>query len=156
MKLTHLFIATLVLSACILQACSNSTGNDLSADDEAFLSENADRDDVTVTSTGLQYRVITEGSGPSPTSVSTVEVHYRGRLVNGNEFDSSYRRGEPAVFPLQNVIPGFREGITLMKVGATYEIVIPGPLGYGENPPQGSGIHRNATLIFEVSLLDIL
>ena len=121
----------------------------------AFLEENAQRDSVTVTESGLQYRVIEEGSGVSPSAEDEVEVHYRGRLINGEEFDSSYSRGETATFPLNQVIPGWTEGLQLMSEGATYEFFIPADLGYGDNPPPGSIITPGSVLIFEVELIDV-
>lgn len=120
-----------------------------------FLEENAQKEDVQVTDSGLQYRVIEEGSGVSPSETSEVEVHYRGTLTNGEEFDSSYERGETATFPLNRVIPGWTEGLQLMKEGATYEFFIPGELGYGNNPPPGSIIKPGSVLIFEVELIDV-
>lgn len=121
----------------------------------AFLEENAEREDVTVTESGLQYRVIEEGSGDSPTAEDTVEVHYRGRLISGEEFDSSYDRGQTATFPLNGVISGWTEGLQYMSEGATYEFFIPSELGYGENPPPGSIITPGSVLIFEVELIDV-
>ncbi|MEX0662529.1 MAG: FKBP-type peptidyl-prolyl cis-trans isomerase [Balneolaceae bacterium] len=120
-----------------------------------FLEENAQNDDVEVTESGLQYRVIEEGSGDSPSETSEVEVHYRGTLVNGEEFDSSYERGETVTFPLNGVIPGWTEGVQLMTEGSTYEFFIPGELGYGNNPPPGSIIKPGSVLIFEVELIDV-
>jgi len=120
-----------------------------------FLEENALRDDVQVTDSGLQYRVIEEGTGASPSETSEVEVHYRGTLIDGEEFDSSYERGETATFPLNRVISGWTEGLQLMSEGATYEFFIPGELGYGNNPPPGSIIKPGSVLIFEVELIDV-
>lgn len=121
----------------------------------AFLEENAQRDDVTVTESGLQYRVIEEGSGDSPTADDTVEVHYRGTLISGEEFDSSYSRNQTATFPLNGVISGWTEGLQYMREGATYEFFIPSELGYGDNPPPGSIINAGSVLIFEVELIDV-
>lgn len=120
-----------------------------------FLEENAQKEDVHVTESGLQYRVIEEGSGEQPTAEDEVEVHYRGTLISGEEFDSSYERGDPATFPLGQVIPGWTEGVQLMREGATYEFFVPSELGYGNNPPPGSPIEPGSVLIFEVELLDI-
>ncbi len=120
-----------------------------------FLEENAQRDDVQVTDSGLQYRVIEEGSGVKPSATSEVEVHYRGTLINGEVFDSSYERGQTATFPLNRVISGWTEGLQLMSEGATYEFFIPGELGYGNNPPPGSVIKPGSVLIFEVELIDV-
>jgi len=123
------------------------------ADAKAFLDENAKTEGVTVTESGLQYSVITEAEGPKPVAEDTVTVHYTGTLTDGTVFDSSVERGEPAKFPLNRVIPGWTEGVQLMSVGEKYKFVIPSELGYGE---QGAGsIPANATLIFEVELLDI-
>lgn len=120
---------------------------------QTFLAENAKRDGVTVTESGLQYEVLTDADGEKPAAEDTVTVHYSGTLVDGTVFDSSIERGEPATFPLNQVIPGWTEGVQLMPVGAKYKLVIPSELGYGE---AGAGtIPGNAVLIFEVELLDI-
>ncbi len=121
----------------------------------AFLEENAQKDDVSVTESGLQYRVIEEGTGVRPTAEDEVEVHYRGTLLSGEEFDSSYERGETATFPLNRVITGWTEGLQLMTEGSTYEFFIPADLAYGSNPPPGSIIPPGAVLIFEVELIDV-
>lgn len=120
-----------------------------------FLQENAQREDVHVTESGLQYRVIEEGTGERPTSSSTVRVHYRGTLIDGEEFDSSYD-GDPVEFPLNNVIAGWTEGVQLMREGATYELYLPSELGYGNTPPRGSIINPGSVLIFEVELIEIV
>lgn len=122
---------------------------------EEFLKENAEKEDVMVTDSGLQYRVIEEGTGESPTAEDEVEVHYRGTLISGVEFDSSYERGETATFPLNRVIPGWTEGLQLMREGATYEFYVPSELAYGNNPPPGSPIEPGSLLIFEVELIDV-
>lgn len=121
---------------------------------EAFLAANADKEGVTVTDSGLQYRVITEGDGASPNAEDRVTVHYRGKLINGVEFDSSYARGEPASFGLGQVIPGWTEGVQLMNEGAKYEFFVPSDLAYGEQGRPGP-IGPNSTLIFEVELLEV-
>jgi len=120
-----------------------------------FLEENAQNEDVMVTESGLQYRVIEEGTGTQPTAEDEVEVHYRGTLITGEEFDSSYERGQTATFPLNRVIPGWTEGLQLMREGATYEFFVPSELGYGNNPPPGSPIQPGSVLIFEVELIDV-
>jgi FKBP-type peptidyl-prolyl cis-trans isomerase len=102
----------------------------------------------------LQYKVIKEGTGPKPKSTDVVKVHYRGTLLDGTEFDSSYKRGEPVEFPLDQVIKGWTEGLQLMTVGSKYQLFIPAALAYGE--PGNRGIPPNSTLIFEVELLEIV
>ena len=120
---------------------------------EAFLAENAKKDGVTVTASGLQYRVSTEGAGDAPKATDTVKVHYEGRLISGDVFDSSIARGEPVSFPLNGVIPGWSEGVQLMKVGSKFEFTIPSALAYG---PSGTGpIPPNSVLVFDVELLEI-
>jgi FKBP-type peptidyl-prolyl cis-trans isomerase FklB len=119
-----------------------------------FLEDNKKKDGVKVTPTGLQYKSIKEGNGPQPKAADTVTVNYRGKLIDGTEFDSSYKRNEPATFPLNGVIKGWTEGLQLMKKGSTYQFTIPANLAYGPNSP-GGGIPPNSTLIFEVELLDI-
>ena len=120
-----------------------------------FLAENSKKPGVTVTGSGLQYEVISEGMGRKPTANDTVRVHYEGKLIDGTVFDSSYFRGEPTVFPLDGVIPGWTEGLQLMNVGSKYRLIIPSNLAYGS---QGSGQHipPYSTLIFQVELLDIV
>ena len=121
---------------------------------ETYLAENAKRPNVNTTASGLQHRVITAGTGNSPKATDQVTVHYRGKLINGTEFDSSYSRNEPATFPLNGVIPGWTEGLQLMKEGGKSELVIPSELGYGARGA-GGAIPPHATLIFEVELLKI-
>jgi FKBP-type peptidyl-prolyl cis-trans isomerase len=125
------------------------------AQGRAFLEENVLNSDVYETDSGLQYRVIEEGDGERPTAGDRVQVHYEGSLLNDEVFDSSYERGDPATFPLNQVIPGWTEGLQLMSVGSKYQFFIPSNLGYGNTPPQGSPIPPGAVLIFEVELLDI-
>ncbi len=121
---------------------------------EAFLAENRTKVGVVATPSGLQYEVLTEGTGQSPSATNQVTVHYEGRLLDGNVFDSSYERGEPAVFRVSGVIAGWTEGLQLMKVGSKFRFFIPPNLGYGENG-MGEDIGPNAMLIFEVELLGI-
>ncbi len=117
----------------------------------AFLAENAKKTDVMTTASGLQYRIITAGSGSVPTEQSTVEVHYEGRLLDGTQFDSSITRGSPAQFGVTHVIAGWTEALQLMTEGSKWELFVPPELGYGS---RGQGpIAANSTLIFEVELL---
>ena len=120
-----------------------------------FLEENSRNPGIMITPSGLQYEVIQEGSGETPSFEDTVRVHYEGSLVDGTVFDSSYMRGEPIEFPLSGVIPGWTEGLQLMNVGSTYRLFIPSDLGYG---PQGAPplIPPYSALIFQVELLDII
>ncbi|WP_409524540.1 FKBP-type peptidyl-prolyl cis-trans isomerase [Nitrincola sp. MINF-07-Sa-05] len=121
---------------------------------QAYLAENAKRNGVTTTDSGLQYEELEAGSGASPTAEDTVKVHYRGQLIDGTEFDSSYSRNDPVSFPLNGVIPGWTEGLQLMKEGAKSRLVIPAELAYGEGG-MGNAIGPNETLVFEVELLQI-
>ncbi|HCU85021.1 MULTISPECIES: FKBP-type peptidyl-prolyl cis-trans isomerase [unclassified Methylophilus] len=124
------------------------------AEGEAYLADNAKKEGVTTTASGLQYKSLVTGSGAKPTTSDRVKVHYRGTLIDGTVFDSSYDRGEPIVFPVTGVIAGWVEGLQLMNVGSKFELTIPSNLAYGAN---GSGpvIGPDATLVFEVELLDI-
>jgi FKBP-type peptidyl-prolyl cis-trans isomerase len=126
------------------------------AEGQTWLAENGKKSGVTTTASGLQYEVMREGTGAKPTAASTVKVHYHGTTTDGKVFDSSVDRGQPVEFPLSGVIKGWTEGVQLMSVGSKYKFFIPGELAYGPRPPQGSGIAPNATLIFEVELLEIL
>lgn len=122
---------------------------------QAFLDENAKKEGVEVTDSGLQYEVISDGEGDKPSIEDTVKVHYVGTLEDGTEFDSSIARGEPTQFPLKGVIPGWTEGLQLMPVGSKYRFVIPSELAYGERGA-GPQIGPNSTLVFEVELLEIV
>lgn len=121
---------------------------------ETFLAENGKREGVKTTASGLQYEVLTEGTGKSPKATDTVEVHYRGTLIDGKEFDSSYKRGETIQFPLNGVIPGWTEGVQLMKEGAKYRFFIPSKLAYGSRGA-GGVIGPDETLIFDVELIKV-
>ncbi len=123
-------------------------------DGEKYLQENALRDGVKTTESGLQYEVLVQGKGPKPTAESTVKVHYEGTLIDGTVFDSSYQRGEPIEFPLSGVIKGWTEGLQLMPVGSKYKLYIPYELGYGERGA-GQSIPPYSALIFTVELLEI-
>ena len=122
---------------------------------EKYLAENAKKEGVITTKSGLQYKVLTEGNGKQPTAKDTVKCHYEGFLIDGTVFDSSVQRGEPATFPLQQVIAGWTEGLQLMKEGAKYRFFIPYRLGYGEGGA-GASIPPFATLIFDVELIQVI
>ena len=121
---------------------------------KALLDENAKKEGVTTTASGLQYEVLTNGTGATPVETDQVTVHYHGTLVDGTVFDSSVERGQPATFPVNGVIPGWVEALQLMNVGSKYKLYIPSDLAYGERGAGGS-IGPNETLIFEVELLSI-
>lgn len=122
---------------------------------EKFLQENAAKEGVVTTASGLQYKIVREGEGRRPSASDTVVVHYRGTLIDGTEFDSSYKRGEPIEFPLNRVIAGWTEGVQLMQEGAEFRFFIPSKLAYG---PRGAGrvIGPNEALIFDVELLEVV
>lgn len=120
---------------------------------QKYLEENKAKEGVTTTASGLQYRVITEGTGVKPKATDTVTVNYSGKLIDGTEFDSSYSRNEPATFSLNSVIPGWTEALQLMSKGAKWELVIPSDLAYG--PGANGPIPPNSVLVFEVELLDV-
>jgi FKBP-type peptidyl-prolyl cis-trans isomerase FklB len=121
---------------------------------EAFLAENKKKEGVITLPSGLQYKVIKEGAGNLPKAPDTVTVHYKGTLIDGTEFDSSYSRGEPASFPVNGVIPGWTEALQLMKAGSKWQLFIPSNLAYGERGAGGK-IGPNSTLVFDVELLSI-
>jgi FKBP-type peptidyl-prolyl cis-trans isomerase FklB len=121
---------------------------------EAFLAENKKKEGIITLPSGLQYKVINEGTGETPELTDVVTVNYRGTLIDGTEFDSSYRRGQPATFPVNAVIAGWAEALQLMKVGSKWLLFIPSDLAYGERGA-GRDIGPNATLIFDVELLSI-
>ncbi len=119
-----------------------------------YLQDYAAKDGITSTASGMAYKIITAGSGDSPTEEDTVVVNYKGTLIDGTEFDSSYKRGQPATFPLGGIIPGWKEVLQMMKPGGKWEVVIPPQLAYGERGA-GRSIGPNETLIFEIELLEI-
>lgn len=121
---------------------------------EKFLADNKSKEGVKTTASGLEYKVVKDGTGPQPKATDMVTVNYRGTLIDGTEFDSSYKRGQPATFPLNGVIKGWTEGLQLMKVGSKYQFFVPSNLAYGERAV-GPDIAPNAALIFEVELLDV-
>ena len=123
-------------------------------DGEKFLAENAKKEGVKTLQSGLQYKEITRGTGKSPKTTDTVTTHYKGTLIDGTEFDSSYKRGEPASFPVSGVIAGWTEALQLMKEGAKWQLFVPSNLAYGERGA-GRDIGPNATLIFEVELISV-
>ncbi len=120
----------------------------------AYLSAHKEKPGVHTTASGLQYEILTEGTGPQPTARDTVAVHYEGKLLDGTVFDSSIARGQPAVFPLGQVIPGWTEGVALMHTGSKYRFTIPPELGYGASGA-GGVIPPNAVLVFEIELLGV-
>jgi FKBP-type peptidyl-prolyl cis-trans isomerase FklB len=121
---------------------------------DAFLAENKAKEGVTTLPSGLQYKVVKAGDGPKPAATDSVVCNYRGTLINGTEFDSSYKRGQPATFPVGKVIKGWTEALQLMPVGSKWELYVPSDLAYGDRGA-GANIGPNATLIFEVELLSI-
>lgn len=125
------------------------------ADGEAFLATNGSRPGVTTLPSGLQYEVITTGSGPKPAATDVVRVHYHGTTIDGQVFDSSVERGQPAVFPLNRVIAGWTEGLQLMSVGSKWKLFVPSALGYGSSAPPGAKFGPDSVLVFEVELLGI-
>jgi FKBP-type peptidyl-prolyl cis-trans isomerase FklB len=136
------------------QAAMQEATQKNSATGEKFLAENKKKPGVKTTTSGLQYKVLKEGAGPSPKETDTVVTNYRGTLINGTEFDSSYKRKEPVTFPVNGVIKGWTEALQMMKKGAKYQLFVPADLAYGARGA-GQDIGPNETLIFEVELLDI-
>ena len=152
----------LTLAAGLLAGCGakedkatmekNPVENPISG--EAFLAQNAKKEGVITTASGLQYKVLKSGTGESPKRTDTVKVHNHGTLIDGTVFDSSVQRGQPISFPVNGVIPGWVEALQLMKVGDKWQLFIPARLAYGDQSP-GAGIPPNSVLIFEVELLGI-
>ena len=138
-----------------INAIRAEQGKAAKAEGEKFLAENGKKEGVETLKSGLQYEVLREGNGKKPKATDQVKCHYEGTLINGQVFDSSYKRNEPAVFPLNQVIPGWTEGLQLMQEGAKYRFYIPYILAYGESGAGGS-IPPFATLIFDVELLEVM
>ncbi len=137
-----------------IAAVSEKKAGPVLEEGKAFLAENQKKAGITTTSTGLQYEVITSGSGATPKLTDKVTTHYRGTLINGQEFDSSYKRGEPATFPVNGVIKGWTEALQLMKEGDKWRLYIPYDLAYGERGA-GQDIPPYATLIFDIELIKV-
>ncbi len=136
------------------QAQMQAAGEASKKEGDAFLAANKAKDGVVTLPSGLQYKILTQGTGPKPTATDSVVCNYRGTLINGTEFDSSYKRGEPATFPVSGVIKGWTEALQLMPVGSKWQLFVPSDLAYGERSP-GPEIGPDSTLIFEVELLSI-
>ncbi|GLR72762.1 FKBP-type peptidyl-prolyl cis-trans isomerase [Agaribacter marinus] len=138
-----------------MQAAKQTQFAEVMAKGKTYLEENAKRDEITVTDTGLQYEVLNTGDGDKPSAASTVRTHYHGTLIDGTVFDSSYDRGEPAEFPVNGVIKGWTEALQLMSVGDKWRLHVPYDLAYGEQGA-GAAIGPFSTLVFDVELLDIV
>lgn len=138
-----------------MQAEQAEQAKEFAAEGESFLAENAKRDEVVVLESGLQYEVITEGNGDVPSASSVVRTHYRGTLIDGKQFDSSYDRGEPTEFPVNGVIAGWTEALQKMPVGSKWKLYIPYHLAYGERGA-GGDIGPYQALVFDIELLDII
>jgi FKBP-type peptidyl-prolyl cis-trans isomerase FklB len=133
---------------------SKADGDKNKTDGEAFLAANAKKPGVVTLKSGLQYKVVTDGTGPIPKETDEVVCHYKGTLIDGTEFDSSYKRGEPATFPVNGVIPGWIEALQKMKVGSKWQLFIPSNLAYGDKQ-RGPVISPNSTLLFDIELIKI-
>lgn len=148
-------VTVLLIGFTMFSLANATTPEENKAAGAKFLAENAKKPNIVTTASGLQYEILTAGKGTkSPAATDNVTVHYRGTLLDGEEFDSSYSRGEPATFPLNRVIPGWTEGVQLMKEGAKYRFYIPSNLAYGEHGA-GRAIGPNSALIFDVELIKI-
>lgn len=153
-KLSNLFFINIFLGLLMTSAAHANIAEKNQQEGAAFLAENAQKPGIVTTASGLQYEIISAGNGASPAATDNVTVHYKGVTLDGNEFDSSYNRGQPATFPLNRVIAGWTEGLQLMQVGAKYRFYIPSGLAYGSRGA-GNVIPPNATLIFDVELIEI-
>lgn len=143
-----------ITQGAIMQASSQSIADKNLAEGQAFLKANKTKPGVVTLPDGLQYKIIKQGTGAQPTVNDTVTVHYKGTFIDGKEFDSSYKYGQPISFPVGGVIPGWVEALQLMKVGSEWELFIPANLAYGAAGAPGA-IEPNKTLIFKVTLIDI-
>jgi len=146
------FLAAILIGITMFSMANATSPEENQAAGEAFLAENASKENIVTTASGLQYEILIEGEGASPSASTSVTVHYKGTSLDGKEFDSSYSRNAPATFPLNRVIAGWTEGLQLMNAGAKYRFFIPSELAYGQRGA-GADIGPNATLIFEVELL---
>jgi FKBP-type peptidyl-prolyl cis-trans isomerase len=155
-KFPHLFIPvfTIILGITMFSFANAKSPQENKQEGEAYLAANAKKTGIVTTASGLQYEVLTQGSGAKPAATDNVTVHYRGTTIDGKEFDSSYSRGAPATFPLNRVIAGWTEGLQLMPEGSKYRLFIPSGLAYGISGA-GPDIGPNATLIFDVELIKI-
>lgn len=153
-KWVGLAVVLLAIVAVLVWAGTQGAVDSARPADLAYLNLHKSKPGVKTTASGLQYEVLTEGTGPMPTAADTVAVHYEGKLLDGTVFDSSIARGQPAVFPLSSVIPGWTEGVQLMKTGSKYRFTIPPALGYGARGA-GGVIPPNAVLVFEIELLGV-
>ena len=155
-KFPHLFITvfSIILGFTMFSMANAKSADENKTEGAAFLAENAKKEGIITTSSGLQYKILTQGNGAKPSATDSVTVHYLGTTLDGNEFDSSYKRDTPATFPLNRVIAGWTEGLQLMQEGSKYRFYIPSDLAYGPNGA-GRDIGPNATLIFDVELIKV-
>jgi len=137
-----------------LQTTESVAGAANKKEGDAFLAANKDKEGVVTLPSGLQYKILTEGAGPKPTATDSVVCNYSGKLINGTEFDSSYKRGQPVTFPVTGVIKGWTEALQLMPVGSKWQLFIPAELAYGE-PGRPPAIPPNSTLVFDVELISV-
>jgi len=149
------FVTLVIVGLTIVSLANATTPEEKKAESSAFLAQNGKKPNIVTTKSGLQYEVLKKGTGTvSPSATDNVTVHYKGTTIDGKEFDSSYSRGEPITFPLNGVIPGWTEGVQLMKEGDQFRLYIPSELAYGERGA-GSVIGPNEALIFDVELIKI-
>ncbi len=155
LPMNRLSIFSFAIIAAFMSTSSSSNAESAAEKGEKFLKENATKEGVKTTASGLQYKITKEGAGKSPKATDTVVVHYRGTLLDGKEFDSSYKRNEPAEFPLDAVIKGWTEGLQLLKEGGKATLYIPSKLAYGPRGTPGGPIGPDETLTFEVELIKV-